>query len=158
NSLYHIVVAVDGSPISKEAIRYALTFCSRLREPYKVEVLHAIPLNPTGTSAFGILDGLDRMNNEDIKQDAKETIKELESYLSSFKENEKAFKLVSKEAFVDSGEIIAAYVNDISPDMLIVGSSNKEGIHRYIMGSVSEYCLHHCNCPVTVIKRGIKGL
>jgi hypothetical protein len=55
DSTYRIVVVADGSPISKEAIRYTMAFCSRLKEPYKVEVLHAIPLNPTGTSAFGIL-------------------------------------------------------------------------------------------------------
>lgn len=83
-----------------------------------------------------------------------------------------------QESIGDVGCIITDHINQNPPDMLVVGSTNKEGIQKYptvhiqllslgililvftrfILGSVSDYCLHHCECPVTVIKNNRQPL
>ncbi|KAK4512665.1 uncharacterized protein ATC70_003369 [Mucor velutinosus] len=149
--VYRIVVAADDSPISKKAIDYAAKLCSNLSVPYKLDVVYAVGLNPAGITAFGFMSGLDRMNNVDIQQDAKESVANLNTYLAQFDET-KSNAVIVKTSTKDCGYIIEDYINQDPPDMLVLGSSNKEGIQKFILGSVSDHCLHNCHCPVLIIK------
>lgn len=151
STVYRIVVAADDSPISKKAIDYAVKLCSNLSVPYKLDVVYAIGLNPAGITAFGFMSGLDRMNNVDIQQDAKESVANLNAYLAQFDET-KSNAVIVKTSTKDCGYIISDYINQDPPDMLMLGSSNKEGIQKFILGSVSDHCLHNCHCPVLIIK------
>ncbi|MEU1818909.1 universal stress protein [Streptomyces roseifaciens] len=36
-------------------------------------------------------------------------------------------------------------------DILVVGSGSQGVLHRLLKGSVSRYCLRHCDCPVMVV-------
>ncbi|KAI7872782.1 hypothetical protein BDF14DRAFT_1748609, partial [Spinellus fusiger] len=47
--------------------------------------------------------------------------------------------------------ILEQYINENPPNCLVVGSSNKTGLSKWILGSVSEHCLYKCHCPVTVV-------
>lgn len=41
--------------------------------------------------------------------------------------------MIVQESIGDVGSIIEEYINQDPPDMLIIGSSNKEGIQKYIV-------------------------
>ncbi|KAI8976138.1 hypothetical protein BDB01DRAFT_728186, partial [Pilobolus umbonatus] len=75
---YRIVVPVDGSFTSKNAIKYAARLCSQLSTPYQLEIIYAVGLNPPGNS---LLSGLDRMNNVEILEDAKVIIADINDYI-----------------------------------------------------------------------------
>ncbi|WP_367133873.1 MULTISPECIES: universal stress protein [Streptomyces] len=36
-------------------------------------------------------------------------------------------------------------------DVLVVGSGSQGALHRLLKGSVSRYCLRHCDCPVLAV-------
>jgi len=55
--------------------------------------------------------------------------------------------------FGNPGEEIVQTSIDENCDLIIVGSRGLGVVRRTIMGSVSDYVLHHANVPVTVCTR-----
>lgn len=63
---------------------------------------------------------------------------------------------VSCEAWIKTGdpkEVIFHEVKRVCPDILVVGSRGLGPFQRVFVGTVSEYCSKHVNCPVIVVKR-----
>lgn len=82
---YRIVIAADGSNVSKKAIKFAIDLCSKLSCPYQIDVLYCIGINPPkGTTALHLLSGLDHINNIEIKEEAKQDVAELNQFLAQF--------------------------------------------------------------------------
>lgn len=52
-----------------------------------------------------------------------------------------------------AGELICNFCKDINPALLIVGSRGQGTIRRTLLGSVSDYCIHHnvTHAPVVVV-------
>ncbi|KAJ3083334.1 hypothetical protein HK102_001129 [Quaeritorhiza haematococci] len=53
----------------------------------------------------------------------------------------------------DPRDEICYKVRKIKADMLIMGSRGFGALKRTFMGSVSDYCVHHCPCPVTIVRK-----
>jgi len=51
------------------------------------------------------------------------------------------------------GHAIKRYCNEIKPKTLVVASCKTTALKRHLLGSVSEYCQHHCQCPVVIVKK-----
>ncbi|KAJ3208135.1 hypothetical protein HDU82_002890 [Entophlyctis luteolus] len=49
-------------------------------------------------------------------------------------------------------EVVVDFVSELKADALVVGSRGINALSRSLIGSVSDYCLHHCQCPVLVAK------
>ncbi|KAI9355338.1 hypothetical protein DFJ73DRAFT_759010 [Zopfochytrium polystomum] len=52
----------------------------------------------------------------------------------------------------DPREEITLKVEELRPDLLVVGSRGMGTVKRLFLGSVSDHLMHHVSCPVTVIK------
>ncbi|WOK95471.1 universal stress protein A-like protein [Canna indica] len=60
------------------------------------------------------------------------------------------------EAWIKKGdpkEVICQEVKRLQPDMLVVGSRGLGPFQRVFVGTVSEFCAKHAECPVITIKR-----
>lgn len=56
---------------------------------------------------------------------------------------------------VGRGEVrdeIVDYVESVKADLLVIGSRDLSTLKRTFIGSTSDYCVHHCHCPVMIIK------
>ncbi|CAI9763195.1 unnamed protein product [Fraxinus pennsylvanica] len=63
---------------------------------------------------------------------------------------------VACEAWIKKGdpkEVICHEVNRVRPDFLVVGSRGLGPFQRVFVGTVSEFCVKHAECPVIAIKR-----
>ncbi|KAI9010388.1 hypothetical protein CLU79DRAFT_773559 [Phycomyces nitens] len=65
------------------------------------------------------------------------------------------FKLFMVQDTKSVEEILTSYVNKNPPNLVVVGSTNKEGISKWVLGSVSDYCLHNCHCPVSLVHNNV---
>ncbi|KAI9217887.1 hypothetical protein BC828DRAFT_390069 [Blastocladiella britannica] len=52
----------------------------------------------------------------------------------------------------DPRDALVDYINSEKAAMLVIGSRGLGAIKRALLGSVSEYCLHHVSCPVLIVK------
>ncbi|KAL7232570.1 hypothetical protein ACSBR2_010556 [Camellia fascicularis] len=60
------------------------------------------------------------------------------------------------EAWIKKGdpkEVIYHEVNRVKPDFLVVGSRGLGPFQKVFVGTVSEFCAKHAECPVITIKR-----
>ncbi|XP_057791766.1 universal stress protein A-like protein [Salvia miltiorrhiza] len=63
---------------------------------------------------------------------------------------------VACEAWIkigDAKEVICHEANRIQPDFLVLGSRGLGPFQRVFVGTVSEFCVKHADCPVIAIKR-----
>ncbi|KAJ0263851.1 Usp domain-containing protein [Hirschfeldia incana] len=64
-------------------------------------------------------------------------------------------KQIRSETLVFEGEakeMICQAVEQMHVDLLVVGSRGLGKIRRAFIGSVSDYCAHHANCPILIVK------
>ncbi|XP_043704327.1 universal stress protein A-like protein [Telopea speciosissima] len=62
------------------------------------------------------------------------------------------------EAWIKKGdpkEVICHEVKRVRPDLLVVGSRGLGPFQRVFVGTVSEFCAKHADCPVVTIKRKV---
>ncbi|KAL6587468.1 hypothetical protein OROMI_000446 [Orobanche minor] len=65
---------------------------------------------------------------------------------------------VACEAWIKKGdakEVICFEVQRVRPDFLVVGSRGLGPFQKVFVGTVSEFCVKHADCPVISIKRSI---
>lgn len=55
-------------------------------------------------------------------------------------------------------QTIVKIAEQTQPDWIIMGSRGASNIKEIVMGSVSQYVLHHVSCPVMIVKDDDKNL
>jgi len=134
-----IVVGVDGSPSSMAALRWAilqaeLTGCA-------VDAVTAWRL----PSRYGFAAIADRA--ADFEGDARKILTDALNEVSSVEPD-----VVIRSCVVEGhpAEVLVRAAR--GADMLVVGSQGHGGFTAALLGSVSQYCVHHAPCPVLVIR------
>lgn len=54
----------------------------------------------------------------------------------------------------DPGHCIVAAAEELSADLIVMGTHGRGGLRRLLLGSVAEQVLRHAPCPVLAIKPG----
>ena len=61
--------------------------------------------------------------------------------------------LVKAEVDADSiGSVVCRKASDLGAAALVMASHTKSKLQEFFLGSVTNYCCHHCVCPVLVVK------
>lgn len=131
-----IVVGVDGSPTSLDALEWAVRE-ARLRRA-TLEIVH--------TSLF---------RQVALELDAFAKCKELERSIldaAVAKARAMAPEINVRGRITDppAGESLVDVSKDA--DLLVVGSRGLGHLKKFTLGSVSQDCVHHAQCPVAIIR------
>jgi nucleotide-binding universal stress UspA family protein len=131
-----IVVGVDGSPASIDALRWATRQAELTGCRVQAVITWQVP-NQFGNDFYG-----DQLDWADIAQ----------STLATALEEAGGGTPFTGDAVVFQGNPARSLV-DVSHDaeLLVVGSRGHGGFTGLLLGSVSEYVVAHANCPVLVI-------
>jgi nucleotide-binding universal stress UspA family protein len=144
-----IVVGVDGSEASHEALRWAAEEAG-LRSASLVAV-HAwsfVPAQPIGDPGMLAMPAGDLPGQLSAERDAAQTgfDQAIEEALGAEAGVEVERKLVEGEA----GDALVAESKDAT--LVVVGSHGRSGFKAAILGSVSRHVVAHAACPVVVVK------
>ena len=53
----------------------------------------------------------------------------------------------------DPGEVVVKVAKDKKAQLVVMGTRGQGLIRRTFMGSVSDYVVHHCHCPMLICRQ-----
>ncbi len=135
-----IVVGVDGSPSSAEALEWAVAE-ARLTGA-TVEAVYA--WDPAPIAASGLPEEEMQALHAAAKRRAAKIVRKLDGRGSDV-------RIVPRTAFGTTAQVLV----DASEkaDLLVVGSRGFGGLRGMVLGSVSHHCAAHAHCPVVIVHR-----
>jgi len=143
-----ILVATDGSPLSKKAVTSAIELAAQNRS--ELVALTVVPRYPTN-----YFDGAAVFTPEDIgrieKQWADAARVSLEEVVA---EGQKAGVTI-KTAIVSSdlvGDAIIHAAKKHESNLIVMASHGRKGIKRLLLGSETQHVLTHSELPVLVLR------
>jgi len=144
-----IVVGVDGSPSSDEALRWAMRQAALTGASVDAVTAWEYPasLGGFGMAPVGMSDDFD------FSKYADQTVAEAVSRVS-----EPAVSGVTVRQRTAEGNAASVLLEAADgADLLVVGSRGHGGFASALLGSVSQHCVHHSACPVVIIRGTGKG-
>ncbi|KAJ7554352.1 hypothetical protein O6H91_06G136800 [Diphasiastrum complanatum] len=151
-----IAIAVDLSDESAYAVSWAVA--NYLRPGDSVILLHVRPTSVLYGADWGVVDqSID--TDEEFQQKLEDDFDAFTSSKSyALAEPLMAAKIPHKIHIVkdhDMKERICLEVERLGVNAVIMGSRGfgaSKGSRKARLGSVSDYCVHHCDCPVVVVR------
>ncbi|HEY7122962.1 MAG TPA: universal stress protein [Ktedonobacterales bacterium] len=143
-SFQHILVPVDGSQLSEEAIPTAVALAQKVGEAGKITLLRVKQFDPTfypPENAYGLPKGV---------------YPELEGYLNNLATRIKV-QGVEVETFASYGDpamTIVAIAEERTCDVIVMVTHGRKGGSRLLHGSVADRVLQGASVPVLLLKHG----
>jgi len=147
-----ILIALDYDPTAQKIAEIGFSICEN--EQAEITLLHVIG-DPSyyATSAYDPIMGFGGYVNVDLLHP--EIINELKNSSLGFLEKTKhhlgdeTIKLVVREGSV--AESILEAAGELNSDIIVMGSHSQRWFENILMGSITEYVLHHTTKPVFII-------
>jgi nucleotide-binding universal stress UspA family protein len=141
NGQARIVVGVDGSENSKEALRYAARQASFTEADVEAVIAWEYPAFYGWVPAYP--------DDFDLPRVAQQT---LDRAVDKVFGADRPARLRTRVVEGNAAQILVEA--SAGADLLVVGNRGHGGFADALLGSVSTYCVHHAHCPVTVIRPG----
>ncbi len=139
-----IVVGIDGSENSQQALDWAVKEAATRHAPLTVVAVHQVAAGHwTGNP---LIYPEDLPEQEKVRQAAEEAVSKAVSQPGGAKPASVTVRAVSGLA---ARELIEA---SRDADLVVVGSRGEGGFASLLMGSVSSQVVHHAACPVVVVR------
>lgn len=143
-----IVVGVDGSPASRNALRWAAD--EAVARGASLEVVHVYDPTPT-YEVYRYPEGLptpvdQERHDEEMERHALKLLAEMVGTL-----DQRLHVRVEQRLIVSPRPAHALLDAATGAEMLVVGSRGHGGFTGLLLGSVSNQCVHHATCPVVVV-------
>jgi universal stress protein A len=141
-TLNRILVPVDFSPSSAAAVEYAIEFAKAVGA--EIDLLHSYQINPGAITPYGPVfpDSL----FDAIRSAAAEQLAKVydQVHASGIKAKTHLSCNVPSYAIVDAAE-------ELSSDLIIMGTRGLTGLKHVFLGSVAERTLRHAPCAVLTV-------
>jgi nucleotide-binding universal stress UspA family protein len=137
-----IIVGVDGSPGSLEALRFAIEEARIRGDEVRAVIAWHVPAAAYDSGLIPV-----PVDPEDYRKIAEET---LARSLAEVEAGDVTVTPLTREG--QAADVLVAESKDA--DLLVVGSRGLGGFKGLLLGSVSQQCAHHAACPVAIVRSG----
>ena len=134
-----IVVGVDGSGAAAVAVEWAVELAAQVGA-----TLHLV-------SAFELRYGWIEAYEPDIEKWRAEAQRATNAMLDDMVDNVSGPNVEITRAVVEAPAARALFDESKDADLLVVGSRGLGGFKGLLLGSVSQQCVQHSDCPVVVV-------
>lgn len=151
-----ILVAVDESEPGHHSLHQALQLIN-LREAtfllLSVEAPVMMPPMPSASFGPGVLDtdissSWDEAALLKLQEQRTQSTIQWAQHLCE----QAGVQYVTQTEFGDPKHVICEVAKHENPDLIVVGSHGYGMVERVLIGSVSDYVVHHAQCPVLVVR------
>jgi len=140
-----IIVGIDGSVHSKNALEWAMKEAAIRHAPLTVIIVHPVIAGFSGRAvAYPTDDALANKASDTAQEEVDKTLAQLAG------PGPETVTVQGVSGF--PAEVLITAGRDA--DMIVVGSRGSGGFSRLLLGSVSSQVTHHAQCPVVVIPSG----
>jgi nucleotide-binding universal stress UspA family protein len=145
----HALIATDGSEVSLDAGRKAVA----LMNPTKVTLLTVADTSIAEDSGAGGFEG-NLLSPAEAEQARAAILAEGDDELAQTIDALGVDPAIVDRRLVEgaSGQMIIHVADEVDADVIVVGSHGRGWFKRVVIGSISEYVLHHSSRPVLVVR------
>jgi nucleotide-binding universal stress UspA family protein len=138
-----IVAAVDGSPSSMSALRWAIRQAGLTGAAVDAVIAWHYPpaAGGYGWASTGTEEGFNFQKNAEVT---------LAGAINSTPEPGNGVPVRARVVEGNAAQVLLDASD--GADLLVVGSRGHGGFTEALLGSVSQHCVHHAHCPVVVIR------
>ncbi len=144
----HILVATDGSTLSKKAVKAAVALAAG--NGAELVALTVVPRYPQS-----YLEGAMTFSADDIGRVEKQWADKAQAMLDTVRERAQASGVQVKTARISSdlvAESIIAAAKKHGCDLIVMASHGRKGLKRLLLGSETQHVLTHSALPVLVLR------
>ncbi len=143
-----ILVATDGSPLSKKAVRSAIELAAALDAD--LVAFNVVPRYPMSYFEGGVSISL-----QEVSRIEKQWASEGQALVDAVQQAAQAAGLRAKAVVARSSlvaEAIMAAAKKHKCDLIVMASHGRKGIKRVLLGSETQHVLAHSTTPVLVLR------
>jgi nucleotide-binding universal stress UspA family protein len=148
NMYQRILVATDGSTLSKKAVSSAIALAATCGAE-----LIALKVVPRYPQAY--FEGSIPLSSQEISRVEKQWTDEAQNQLAAVVKQAKSKSVSAKAITVKSdvvSDAIIAAVKKHKADLIVMASHGRKGIKRLLLGSETQQVLTHSHIPVLVLR------
>ncbi|PZV13871.1 MAG: universal stress protein [Pseudanabaena sp.] len=147
------LIAIDGSQASENALTKALSFAA----PLEAEIVLLTVVEPLSSYVPEVMlptgDWVGWRGLPDVELERK-ILNAGQTLLQKAEDTCEALHMKNRTR-LEMGQprdVICLVAKEESPDIVILGSRGLGSVERLMLGSVSDYVVHHCASPVLVVR------
>lgn len=139
-----IVVGVDGSHASRQALRWALGEARARGTDHTVHLLHVTPLEYVAALTG---EAIAPVEDATATERGRQVLEKMKAQAAA-----DGYTDVSVTTQQLTGNVAASLLKaSHDADLLVVGSRGHGGFTGLLLGSTAQACVAHASCPVTVV-------
>ena len=143
-----ILVATDGSPLSRKAVKEAIALAASLEAG--LVVLNVVPRYPTG-----YFEGGSSVSAEDVGRIEKDW-SDKGQVIADVAKNLAEAAGVNTKAVIARSDLVATAILAAAKknrcDLIVMASHGRKGLSRILLGSETQQVLTHSTIPVLVLR------
>jgi nucleotide-binding universal stress UspA family protein len=159
NCFSRILVAVDYLDLTSEIFKKACVLAQKHNS--KLMIFHCVAKNLPGVQDLATMSSIYTFGgvySSDMlalqEEITKETAEQLTKWLNSFCKEANNLGIEAECDYIlgDPGKQICQKAKEWEADLIIVGRRGRSGLTEVLLGSVSNYVLHHAHCSILVVQ------